>query len=70
MSQLDNIITQNYSKSIPNTIVELKVDDELRHINRNSISIENLFFYPAIGGNGLPNTDNFINLLNGSIRRY
>jgi len=70
MSQLDSVITQDYSKFISNIIVELKVSDKLKYINRNSMNIENLFFYPAIGGNGLPNTDNFIHLLNGSIRRF
>jgi hypothetical protein len=70
MSQLDSVITQDYSKLISNVIVELKVADKLKHINRNSISIENLFFYPAIGGNGLPNTESFIHLLDGSIRRF
>lgn len=70
MSQLDSVITQDYSQIISNVIVELKVSDKLKHINIDSMSIENLFFYPAIGGNGLPNTDNFINLLNGSIRRF
>jgi hypothetical protein len=70
MSQLDAVITQSYSDFISNVIVELKVSEKLKHISRNSLDIENLFFYPAIGGNGLPNTENFIALLNGSIRRF
>lgn len=70
MSQLQSAIKQDYSRIIPNTIVELKVPSELRHIEKSSFKIENRFFYPALGGNGLPNNDNFIQLLNGSIRRF
>ncbi|MCK5285597.1 MAG: DUF1837 domain-containing protein [Alphaproteobacteria bacterium] len=70
MSPLQGIITEDYSKITSNVLIELDVLDELQFINKDSIQIENRFFYPALGGNGLPNIENFIALLTGSIRRF
>ena len=70
MSELKNIITQDYSPIKENTLIELQVADDLKHTENNSIKIENRFFYPALAGNAQPNIDNFLKLLNGSIRRF
>lgn len=70
MSELKNIITQNYSHIKETTLIELQVPDELKHTEINNIKIENKFFYPALAANAQPNINNFLTMLNGSIRRF
>ncbi|WP_170941655.1 HamA C-terminal domain-containing protein [Cellvibrio mixtus] len=70
MTDLKNIITQNYSQIKETTLIELQVPDALKHTQKNNIKIENRFFYPALAANAKPNIDNFLKMLNGSIRRF
>lgn len=70
MNQLDKIISQPYSDIKSNVLIELEVPDTIQFKKQSSLIIENRFFYPAIAANGYPNNDNFLQLLNGSIRRF
>lgn len=70
MNQLQKLIKQDYSKIKDNVLIKLETSDELKFINEGSIQTENHFFYPALDGNGLPNVENVLALLVGSVRRF
>lgn len=69
-TNLKHIITQDYSTIKQNTLIELRIPDELKKTKHGAIKVENRFFYPALAANAQPNLDNFLKLLNGSIRRF
>ncbi|ARM83160.1 HamA C-terminal domain-containing protein [Marinobacter salarius] len=70
MANLESVITQNYTDIKNSTLIELKAPESFKNISSEGLIVKNKFFYPALAANAMPNIDNFLKLLNGSIRRF